>query len=166
MSNKLNILLTVVIVILLAYIVYDKLYLDKNNNSTNTNVIDNRSNESVKYYSYTRDIKDDKEENRVYKSVYLFEDNTYYYSYSNEGDKCNNWSKGKYTYNFNQLTLKEESYGGCDTCYYTDNLKSYTFRINNDTLISSDNEMLTLSKADIIPVIDIEKLDGVKLCTH
>ena len=165
MNNKLNILLTIVILILISYIIYDK-YNEKENKTqdVSTSVIENKDLDDVKYYTFNKDIKDDKEENRVYKSVYLFGDNTYYYSFSKHADKCNYWSKGKYTYNANKLILNETSHGGCDTCYYTNNLKTYTFSINKDTLISNDNEMLTLSKADILPVIDIESLEGVKLC--
>ena len=167
MSNKINIILTIIIICLIGYIIYDK-YEDNKEPVNNTNVIDNRntnnSDKDVKYYTYMKDIKSESE-NRVYKSVYLFDDKTYYYSYSDGLNSCNYWSKGKYTSSNNNITLKEEKHGGCDTCYYTNNLKTYTFKENNDTLISDKNEMLALSKVDILPVIEIEKLDGVKDCT-
>ena len=168
MSSKINIILTIIIICLLGYIAYDKLG-DNRETNTNSTIIDNRGNNNsdidVKYYTYMKDIKKESE-NRVYKSVYLFEDNTYYYSYSDGKDSCNYWSKGKYITNKNEITLKEEKHGGCDTCYYTNNLSNYKFRISNDTLISNKNEMLALSKVDILPVIEIEKLDGVKNCTN
>ena len=165
MNNKINYILTIIILCLIGYIVVDK-YQDSKQVNNNENIIDNRkdNNIDVKYYTYTKDIKSENE-NEVYKSVYLFDDNTYYYSYSDGKDNCSNWSKGKYITLSNTITLNEEMYGGCDTCYYTDNLKSFTFKINNDTLISGKNEMLVLSKVDILPVIEIEKLDGVKPCT-
>lgn len=169
MSNKINIILTIIIICLIGYIAYDKYNDSKDINDNKSTIIDNRNNNNsdidVKYYAYMKDIKTESE-NRVYKSVYLFEDNTYYYSYSDGRNSCNNWSKGKYTSNKNVITLKEEKYGGCDTCYYTNNLKTFTFRISNDSLISDKNEMLALSKVDILPVIEVEKLDGVKNCTN
>ncbi len=169
MSNKINYILTIIIICLIGYIIYDKYNDNKEINTNENNIIDNRnSNNSdidVKYYTYMKDIKSESE-NRVYKSVYLFEDNTYYYSYSDGKTSCNNWSKGKYNSFGNTITLNEEKYGGCDTCYYTNNLKTFKFKINNDSLVSDKNELLALSKVDILPVIDIEKLDGVKNCTN
>ena len=168
MTNRINIILTIIIICLIGYIAYDKYNDYKFSIDNNNNIIDNRNNNNsdidVKYYTYMKDIKSENE-NIVYKSVYLFEDNTYYYSYSDGKTSCNNWSKGKYTSNTNTIILNEEKYGGCDTCYYTNNLKTFKFRINNDSLISDKNEMLALSKVDILPVIEIEKLDGVKDCT-
>lgn len=168
MSNKINIILTIIILCLIGYIAYDKYNDSRDVIDNKESIIDNRnSNNSeidVKYYTYMKDIKTESE-NRVYKSVYLFEDNTYYYSYSDGKTSCNYWSKGKYTSDTNIITLNEEKYGGCDTCYYTNNLKTFKFRISNDTLVSSSNEMLALSKVDILPVIEVEKLDGVKNCT-
>ena len=167
MSNKINYLLTFIIFCLLAYIAYnkytDKLYSEYNGSSVIDKRNVNNSDIDVKYYTYMKDIKKE-DENRVYKSVYLFEDNTYYYSYSDGSDSCNNWSKGKYTNDNNNVTLKEEMYGGCDTCYYKKNTKTFTFRVGNDMLISNKNEMLSLSKVDILPVIEVEKLDGMKNC--
>ena len=165
MSNKINVILTIIIILLVSYIAYDKYHEDNsntNNNGSNTkNVIDN-----VKYYSYSKSIESNTDENRVYKSVYLFEDNTYYYGYSNQDDKCNYWSKGKYEYKDNNLVLNEEKYGGCSTCYYTNNLKTYTFRIANDSLVSDKNEMLTEAKLNILPIIDVENMEGVKNCSN
>jgi len=169
MSNKINILLTIIIICLIGYIIYDKYNDSQEALTVNSKVIDkrntNNSDIEVKYYTYMKDIKSENE-NRTYKSVYLFEDNTYYYSYSDGKDSCNNWSKGKYVINKNTITLNEEKYGGCDTCYYTNNLKTFKFRISKDTLISNTNELLTLSKVDILPVIEVEKLDGVRNCTN
>lgn len=169
MTNKINIILTIIIVCLISYIAYDKYNDRKIIIENKENIIDNRNTNNsdidVKYYSYMKDIKKESE-NRVYKSVYLFEDGTYYYSFSDGKDSCNNWSKGKYKNSKNNIILNEEKHGGCDTCYYTNNLSTYKFRISNDTLISKNNEMLVLSKVDILPVIDIEKLDGVKNCTN
>ena len=171
MSHKINIVLTLIIFVLIGYIIYDKYY--SNNIVTNDiseTIIDNRrnGNSDVKYYNYSRDIKSIDEENsdRVYKSVYLFDDNTYYYGYSDYKDECNNWSKGEYELDGNIITLNEKMYGGCNTCYYTDNLKTFSFRIINDSLVSESNELLALSKADILPIIDVEKLDGVKHCSN
>ena len=168
MSHKINIILTIIIVILLGYIIYDKVISNNTSYDNNSSIIDNRNNSDVKYYNYSKNINSIDEDNndRVYKSVYLFNDNTYYYGYSNDNEECNNWSKGNYEINKDQLILKEKSYGGCDTCYYTDNLKTFKFKIVNDSLVSDNNEMLALSKVDILPVIDIEKLDGVKKCSN
>lgn len=168
MSYKINILLTFIILCLIGYIIYDNYNDSKEIEYKKENIIDNRNNNNsekdVKYYSYMKDIKSDKEY-IVYKSVYLFDDNTYYYSYSDGKTNCNYWSKGKYTTISNTITLKEEVHGGCNTCYYKNNLKTYNFRINNNSLISNNNELLALSKVDILPVIEVEKLDGMRNCT-
>ena len=165
MSNKINIILTIIIILLISYIAYDKLS-EENTQSVN-GTINKSEKENIKYYYYSKDIKgDEPDENRVYKSVYLFEDNTYFYGYSNSNDKCNYWSKGKYKISDSELLLNEEKYGGCSTCYYTDNTKTYKFRVVNDNLVSNDNELLPEAKLNILPIIDVENLEGVKLCTH
>ena len=169
MSNKINIILTIIIIFLMSYIAYDKYSERREETNNGGSIIDNRGNNNsemdVQYYSYIKDIKSDKDDNRAYKSVYLFEDNTYYYSYSDGKDNCNNWSKGKYTNEKNNVVLKEEVYGGCDTCYYKNSNKTYTFRMSNNSLVSDNNEMLALSKVDILPIIEVEKLDGMRDCT-
>ena len=167
MSNKINIILTIIIILLVCYIAYDKLIDNDKNVENVSGIVSDKTLDNVKYYYYGKNIESDNpDEDRIYKSIYLFEDNTYYYGYSNKKDKCNYWSKGNYEYSNGYLILNEKKYGGCSTCYYTDNLKTYKFRNVNDTLVSVDNEMLTEAKLNILPVIDVENLEGVKHCTH
>lgn len=166
MSNKINVILTIIIIILVSYVIFD-FYKDNNKSSNIVNEKTNNTDENdIKYYYYKKNIESDKDEDIVYKSIYLFADNTYYYGFSNKNDKCNYWSKGNYEYKDNYLILNETKYGGCSTCYYTDNVKTHRFRVANGSLVSNDNEMLTEAKLDILPIIDVEKLEGVKHCSN
>lgn len=157
--KKLNVILFIIICILVGYIVYDKVLSKKTvEESVNDKTEEKQKvHKDVKYYTYNKD--------NVSKSVYLFEDKTYYYSFSI--DECNNWSKGTYKEDGKNLTLNEEMHASCDSCYYTSNLKIYDFIYDGkEKLVSNDNETFTKSDAEILPIVDVELIDGINNCTE
>ena len=174
MSKILNVVLTIIVIALIGYIVYDK-FLDKDyiKNEDGSGLTSTKSrpadeNDNVEYYYYTEliDFEDSNEDDSftVHKTIYLFENGDYYYDYAEYGDTCGVWSIGKYEKTSGTLTLKETMNGGCDACYYTKNLKTYIFAVKENSLISDGNEVLKKSKADVLPIIDIQNLAGYKNC--
>ena len=174
MSKVLNIVLTVIVILLAGYIVYDK-FLDKDfikedNGSSIPSTTNRPANESdkVEYYYYSEliDFEDSNEDDSftVHKSLYLFENGDYYYDYAEYGDTCGVWSIGTYEKTSGTVTLKEKIHGGCDACYSKKNLKTYKFAVKEKSLFSDGNETLKLSKADVLPILDIENLTGYKNC--
>ena len=157
MSKVLNIILTIVVIILISYIVYDKV-IDKEYVDLKTiNTSNKKESDNVKYYSFSKD--------NINKSIYLFNDNRYYYSISNN-NTCSSWSIGQYAIKDNKVTLAEKYHSNCDNCYYTDNLKIYTFNYSEDKIILDSKEILTASNALILPIIDVELIDGIRNCTE
>lgn len=175
MNKKINILLALIIILLVGYILYNK-YTNKdndvkelpveNNTSENTDVKEPEEEpktiSEVEYYFYEEDITpedaDESEKFTIFKSLYLFENGEYYYSFNEYGNVCSLWSKGKYEINDNTLLLKESSHGDCDECYYTKNLTNYSFGMKNNTLISDEDEVLKLNKVGELPNTSLNKL--------
>ena len=169
MSKKLNIVLIIILLCLLCYIGIDKLFNKKE--PVVETIIQNREiteTDKLEYYSYSEliDFEDSNEDDSftVHKTIYLFDSGDYYYDYAEYGDTCGVWSIGTYEKKDNKLILTEAKVGGCDDCYYTLNTKIYTFDIVGNNLVSDENETLEKSKANYVPIIDIDSLGNFNNC--
>ena len=155
MSKILNVILGIVIVLLVSYIVYDKVLVKENKNG---NIIDHRDNINTKYYSYS-------DEQNTY-SLYLYDDKSYYFGVSTDSSNISG-SIGKYEIKNDKLLLKEEKYSNGDSCYYTDTTKVISFDYHDNSIIDEENRILTISTYDgIYPIVDVELIDGIRNCTN
>ena len=158
MSKMLNYVLSLIIVLLIGYIIYDKINdnIKNNNNESREYNPNGRDNSNTKYYSFSKDGEE--------VSLYLFEDNKFYYG---EFDGENNvyFSIGKYSIDKNKLTLNTEIVAPGDGCYYTDRNKKVEYDYFDTTIVTNNNQRLTLYDADVFPIVDVELLDGIRNCT-
>lgn len=155
MSRELNYVLSLIIVLLLGYIIYDKVEENITDKNSNNNVVEEVKNEK-RFYSFSKDGKE--------LSLYLLDNNKYYYGeFKNE--EVMKFTIGNYTIDKDKITLNEEITSTGDGCYYTDRNTKNTFEYYDTTIITNSNEMMILTQADVYPIVDVELIDGIRNCT-
>ena len=159
-DKKVLIIVLFVLIILIGCGIYFFNKKDEPNNVVEDNNIEEKENtvkedeekevkvvtDNYEYYLYEKEEipegADSAEAFTVYKKIYLYNNGKYYYNYADYGDSCDLWSYGSYIISSDSIKLTEEYRGDCDECYYNTLLGEYTFKINKDTLVSDEKEIL------------------------
>ena len=182
-TNVFIIVLLIIIIGFSCYYGYDAITNKNNDASENKKEVENtdvnnekkdnnkevKSTNNYEYYYFEEEDSPDGSDNDdesflIYKEIYLYNNGKFYYSYADYGDTCQPWYYGNYIIDDNVLKLTSIYRGDCDMCYHKDYLNNFEFKLNGKTLISSDNEILSLSKPkDMEPDLDFDNWkDGCK----
>ena len=165
-NTAISLILAIVVLLLVAFILYDKVFVSTNNNEQNTNIA--VSEETKVNLLENNNISTEKEETTVYSfekisglyefsddkagySLYLWENGTFKYEYSDL--TAPRGFIGNYTITNNTINLNNLLTTGSDTGLYVTK-GEHTLTINSDDSITDSNTVLeqrsvTLKKATL-----------------